>query len=68
MLTYLHRGLAALADLTGRGQDRFAVDAIRVRDSVTGLYRAEATNGRLLAICQGTEADADYPALMPEED
>ena len=65
MLTYLHRNLAALADLTGRGRGRFAVDGIRVRESGSGLYRAEATNGKVLAIVQGTEADADYPALEP---
>jgi hypothetical protein len=65
MLTYLLRNLAALADLTGRGRGRYALDGIRVRDSGTGLYRAEATNGKILAIIQGTDADADYPSLEP---
>jgi hypothetical protein len=40
MLTYLHRNLAVLADLTGRGRGRYAVNAIRVRDCGTGLYRS----------------------------
>ena len=58
MLTYLHRNLAALADLTGRGRGRFAVDGIRVRDSGTGLYQAEATNGKALAIVQDDQSAA----------
>jgi hypothetical protein len=63
MLTCLPRNLAALADVTGRG--RFAADAIRVGDSGTGLYRAEAANGKVVAIVQGAVADASYPNLDP---
>jgi DNA polymerase III sliding clamp (beta) subunit (PCNA family) len=63
VLLYLPRNLACLAALPTRDASRFALQAVRVRDPGGGLYRAEATDGRLLAILRGPTPDADYPAL-----
>jgi DNA polymerase III sliding clamp (beta) subunit (PCNA family) len=63
VLLYLPRHLACLAALAARDPARYGPEAVRVRDPGGGLYRAEATDGRLLAILRGPIPDADYPAL-----
>jgi hypothetical protein len=63
MRLYLPRNLAGLAQLAGGNAGRTALHAVRVRDPGGGLYRAEATDGRLLAVVQGTVPRACYPAL-----
>jgi hypothetical protein len=60
---YLPRNLAGLAQLAGANSGRTALHAVRVRDPGGGLYRAEATDGRLLAIVQGPIPVAAYLAL-----
>ena len=63
MLLYLPRNLACLGALPTRDASRFTLQAVRVRDPGGGLYRAQATDGRLLAILRGPVPDADYPPL-----
>ncbi len=63
MLLYLPRTLVCLGALPTRDASRYALQAVRVRDPGGGLYRAEATDGRLLAVLRGPIPDADYPAL-----
>jgi hypothetical protein len=63
VLLYLPRNLACLAALAARDPGRHGLQAVRVRDPGGGLYRAEATDGRLLAILRGPAPDADYPPL-----
>jgi hypothetical protein len=63
MRLYLPRNLAGLAQLAGGNSGRTALHAVRVRDPGGGLYRAEATDSRLLAIVQGPIPHASYPAL-----
>jgi hypothetical protein len=63
VLLYLPRNLACLAALAARDSARYGLQAVRVRDPGGGLYRAEATDGRLLAVLRGPVPDADYPAL-----
>ena len=63
MLLYLPRTLACLAALPTRDASRYALQAVRVRDPGGGLYRAEATDGRLLAVLRGPAPHADYPPL-----
>jgi hypothetical protein len=63
MRLYLPRNLAGLAQLAGSNSGRTALHAVRVRDPGGGLYRAEVTDGRLLAVVQGAVPRACYPAL-----
>jgi hypothetical protein len=63
VLLYLPRNLACLGALPTRDASRYALQAVRVRDPGGGLYRAEATDGRLLALLRGPVPDADYPPL-----
>ena len=64
MPVYLPRNLAGMVALASRSQGRYLTGSIRVRDPGNGLYRAEATDGRILAIVQGPIPEADYPALQ----
>jgi hypothetical protein len=63
MRLYLPHNLAGLAQLAGGNSGRTALHAVRVRNPGGGLYRAEATDGRLLAVVQGPVPVAAYPAL-----
>jgi hypothetical protein len=63
MRLYLPRNLAGLGQLAGGNSGRTALHTVRVRDPGGGLYRAEATDGRLLAIVQGPVPHASYPSL-----
>src|SRR5262249_45920306 len=48
----------------GCEQSRYALAVVRIRDPGSGSYRAEATDGKALAIVQGLNApDACYPLL-----
>jgi hypothetical protein len=63
MSLYLPRNLVGLAGLAGRDSGLHALAAVRVRDPGNGLYRVEATDGRVLAIVQGPVPDAAYPLV-----
>jgi hypothetical protein len=68
MRLYLPRNLAGLAQLVGDNSGRTALHAVRVRDPGGGRYRAEATDGRLIAVVQGPIPVAAYPALDEAHD
>jgi DNA polymerase III sliding clamp (beta) subunit (PCNA family) len=65
---YLPRNLAALATVAARDCGRYSLAAVRVKDPGGGLYRAEATDGKVLAIVQGPAPEACYPALEERPD
>ena len=70
MVLYLPPNLAALATVARREASRYALGAIHVRSPGGGLYRVEATDGRILAVVQGSVPKASYPPLedRPEGD
>jgi DNA polymerase III sliding clamp (beta) subunit (PCNA family) len=59
-----------LATVARREASRYALAALHVRSPGGGLYRVEATDGRILAVVQGPVPDASYPPLedRPEGD
>jgi hypothetical protein len=65
---YLPRNLAVLATVAARDSGRYSLAAVRVRDFRDGLYRAEATDGKVLAVVQGPAPEACYPALEEKPD
>jgi hypothetical protein len=62
---YLPRNLTALAT---RDSGRYSLAAVRVRDAGGGLYRADATDGKILAIVEGPVPQVCYPALEERPD
>jgi hypothetical protein len=75
MLLNVHTNLKALAAVCGE-HDRFSAGCVRLIDPGNGLYRAEATDGRILAIVQGpsdgiggTDPNPDLTeALIPADE
>lgn len=62
MLMNVPRNLAALGKVASKYDNpRFALGCIRLRDQGNGLYRAEASDGRTLAIISGPFDDCDEP-------
>lgn len=65
MLMNLPRNLAALCKVATREDLKFATTCIHLLDEGNGLYRAEATDGRVLAIIMGPfDAEAIAPAYQ----
>src|SRR5579883_1897452 len=67
MAIYLPRQLAPLGALVQKDSLRWATDAVHVIDPGDGTFRAEATDGRKLAVVRGPNdpADARTPPPAP---
>lgn len=63
-MLYLPRSLASLVGCTAKGNTRYAISGVRVLALADQRFRAEATNGRVLAIVRGDSEDQQF---IPDE-